>query len=47
MIGLPLDEPVAAAKRYSELTAADVKAAFLKHVHPADFVQVVRGPTPQ
>jgi zinc protease len=47
VIGLPLDEPIQAAKRYSELTAADVKAAFAKHVHPADFVQVVRGPAPQ
>ena len=47
VIGLPLDEPIQAAKRYSELTAAEVKAAFQKHVHPADFVQVVRGPAPQ
>jgi zinc protease len=44
VIGLPLDEPVLAAKRYSELTAADVKAAFSKYVRPDDFVQVVRGP---
>jgi zinc protease len=44
LIGLPLDEPIQAAKRYSELSADDVKAAFFKHVHPGDFVQVVRGP---
>ena len=47
LIGLPLDEPVQAAKRYVELNAADVKAAFQKHINPANFVQVVRGPAPQ
>jgi zinc protease len=47
LIGLPLDEPIQAAKRYVELNAADVKAAFMKHVKPEDFVQVVRGPAPQ
>jgi zinc protease len=47
VIGLPLDEPLQAAKRYAELTAGDVKAAFLRQVRPADFVQVVRGPAPQ
>ncbi len=47
VIGLPLDEPIQAAKRYFELNADDVKAAFSKHVRPGDFVQVVRGPAPQ
>jgi zinc protease len=47
VIGLPLDEPIHAAKRYLELNADDVKAAFARHVRPADFVQVVRGPAPQ
>lgn len=47
VIGLPLDEPIQAAKRYSELSADEVKAAFEKHVRPEDFVQVVRGPAPQ
>jgi zinc protease len=46
-IGLPLDEPIRAAKRYSELTADEVKAAFSRHVRPGDLVQVVRGPAPQ
>lgn len=46
-IGLPLDEPMTAAKRYSELTAADVKTAFAKHIHTVDLVQIVRGPEPQ
>ncbi len=45
-IGLPLDEPIRAAKKYFELNAEEVKAAFSRHVRPADFVQVVRGPAP-
>jgi zinc protease len=46
-IGLPLDEPQNAAKRYFEMTADQVRAAFSKWVNPGDFVQVVRGPAPQ
>jgi zinc protease len=46
-VGLPLDEPIRAAKKYYALTAADVKAAFAKHVQPDNLVQIVRGPTPQ
>ena len=46
-MGLPLDEPIVAAKKYSALTADDIKAAFAKHVDPANLVQVVRGPAPQ
>ena len=46
-IGLPLDEPILAAKKYYALTADDVKAAFLKHVQPDNLVQIVRGPAPQ
>lgn len=46
-IGLPLDEPTRAAKKYLDLTAADVQAAFARSIHPADLVQVVRGPTPK
>jgi zinc protease len=45
-IGLPLDEPIKAAKRYFELSAADVKAAFARQLRTGDFVQVVRGPAP-
>lgn len=47
VMGLPLDEPIAAAKKYAALTADDVKAAFAKHVNPENLVQVVRGPAPQ
>lgn len=46
-IGLPLDEPVHAAKRYFNMTADEVRSAFTKWIDPANFVQVVRGPTPQ
>jgi zinc protease len=45
-IGLPLDEPVLAARRYFELSADQVKSAFARRIHPGDFVQVVRGPAP-
>jgi zinc protease len=46
-IGLPLDEPIQAAKKYSAMTADDVKAAFAKHIQPDNLVQIVRGPAPQ
>jgi zinc protease len=47
VMGLPLDEPVQAAARYSALTGEQVKTAFAKWIKPEDFVQVVRGPKPQ
>jgi len=43
-LGLPLDEAAQAAKRYFELTAGDVRAAFAKWIRPAGFVSVIRGP---
>jgi zinc protease len=46
-LGLPLDEPSLAARKYYALGAADVKAAFEKWVDPQGFVEVVRGPPPQ
>ena len=46
-IGLPLDESTRAAKKYVELTAADVEAAFTRKISTANLVQIVRGPTPQ
>ena len=46
-IGLPLNEPERAAKRFYELSADDVRAAFAKRIRPDDFVQVVRGPEPK
>lgn len=41
---LPLDEPRTAAKRYLELSAGDIQAAFRKWIRPGDFVQVTVGP---
>ncbi len=46
-LGLPLDEPTQAARRYMKLTAAQVQAAFGKWIRPDDLVQVTRGPTPK
>ncbi len=46
-IGLPLDEPIRAAKRYFDLDAAQVRKAFARQVRVDDLVQVVRGPVPQ
>jgi zinc protease len=45
-IGLPLDEPTIAARRYVELGASDVQAAFAKWLRPDDIVRVTQGPTP-
>src|SRR5277367_3986670 len=47
VIGLPLDEPIVAAKKYYELSADQIKEAFARHLRLDDFVQVVRGPAPQ
>ena len=46
-IGLPLDEPLRAAKQYFSITADQVRAAFAKWVRPDAFVQIIRGPAPQ
>jgi len=43
-LGLPLDEPTVAARRYIDLSAADVTAAFAKWLRPDDLVQVTQGP---
>jgi zinc protease len=47
VIGLPLDEPIIAAKKYFELNAGQIKEAFARQLRMDDFVQVVRGPAPQ
>jgi zinc protease len=46
-LGLPLDEPTRAARRYLALTPAQVQAAFEKWLRPDDFVQVSLGPAPK
>ena len=46
-MGLPLDEPVLAAKRYMEITADEVKEAYQKWIRPEDLVLVTLGPRPE
>ena len=46
-IGLPLDEPIQAARHYIALKPEDVRAAFAKWIRPDDLVQVTQGPAPQ
>lgn len=45
-LGLALDEPTTAAKRYIALEAADVQSAFRKWLRPKDLVRVSEGPNP-
>jgi zinc protease len=45
-LGLPLDEPAIASKKFYALTAAEVKAAFARAIRSGDWAQVVRGPAP-
>ena len=47
VLGLPVNEPALAAKRYAEMTAEQVQTAFKKRLRPDDFVQIVRGPQPK
>lgn len=42
--GLPLDEPLIEARKYLDVTAAQVRTAFVDKVRLDGFVQVVRGP---
>ncbi len=46
-LGLPLDEPTLAARRYVQLGAKDVQSAFAKWMRPDDMVRVTQGPAPQ
>lgn len=45
-LGLPLDEPIRAARRYIALTPAQIQAAFRKWLRPDDLVRVSEGPVP-
>ena len=47
MLGLPLDEPVRAARIYVKLDAKDVQSAFAKWLRSDGLVQVTQGPAPQ
>jgi len=46
-LDLPLDESTIAARRYFELGAGDIQAAFAKWMRPGDLVRVTQGPPPQ
>lgn len=45
--GLPLDEPLRAARHYLKITAPQVRAAFARWIRPEGFVQVTLGPSPE
>ncbi len=45
--GLPLDEPMRAARRYLAMTAEEVRKAFVEWIRPRDLIQVTEGPTPR
>ena len=45
-LGLPLDEPLIASRKFYALTAPEVRAAFARAIRPHGWVQVVRGPAP-
>jgi zinc protease len=47
VLGLPLDEPIQAARHYVTLTPEDIRAAFAKWIRPDDLVQITQGPAPQ
>ena len=45
--GLPLDEPLLAARQYLKITAKEVRAAFARWIRPKGFAQVIQGPVNQ
>lgn len=45
--GLPLDEPMIAARHYLQLTAEQVQAAYRHWLRPDGLAEVVKGPTPK
>ncbi len=42
--GLPLDEPLLAARQYLKITAKEVREAFARWIRPKGFAQVIQGP---
>jgi zinc protease len=45
-LGIPLEEPLQAARRYIELTPADIQRVFQKWLRPDDLVRISQGPVP-
>ena len=46
-LGLPLDEPRTAARRYASLSAVQIRAAYAKWLRVDDLAQVTQGPAPR
>ena len=46
-LDLPLNEPTIAARRYMELTASQVQAAFARWIRPDGLVLISQGPAPK
>ena len=46
-LGLPLDEPTIAARKYLALTGSDVQQAFQHWIRPDDLVRIIQGPAPK
>jgi zinc protease len=46
-LGLPLDEPIRAARRYLKLDAKQVQSAYAEWIDPSRLVQVTQGPVAQ
>ncbi|HEX2965425.1 MAG TPA: pitrilysin family protein [Syntrophorhabdaceae bacterium] len=44
LIGLPLNEPAIAARKYIRITASQVRKAFVRWISPDNLVQVTEGP---
>ncbi|MDA8165793.1 MAG: pitrilysin family protein [Desulfobacteraceae bacterium] len=46
-LGLPLDEPQIAARRYMSITAQDIQDAFARHIRPDELARIIQGPAPK
>lgn len=44
--GLPLNEPMVAAKHYLHISAKQIQNAFKQYIKPENLVQIVQGPKP-
>jgi zinc protease len=47
ILGLPLDEPMQAARHYLQTDAERVRVAFAKHIAPQRLARVTQGPPPR
>jgi len=42
--GLPLNEPLVAARNYLKISAKEIQASFARWIRPKGFAQVIQGP---